>query len=91
MRGTSLRRIETGGNPFADAVRRNGVVVEEELEGTGKRHMTADEVCGRICRSSEPVGNYDADALVGKDVAETEVVLLVVAVSHALVRWGCLR
>ena len=55
------------------------MVVEQELVGTGERRVTAEEVCGRTCRSSEPVGNADADVLVGKDVAEMEVVVVVVA------------
>jgi len=50
--------------------------------------MTAEEVSGRRCLSSEPFRNAGPDALEWRDVAETEVE--VVALNHTRVQRGCL-
>ena len=53
-----------------------------------ERCMTAEEVSGRRCLSSEPFRNAGPDALEWRDVAETEVE--VVALNHTRVQRGCL-
>jgi len=47
-------------------------------------------VSGRKCRSGVPFGDVGPSAPEGSDVAETEVVVVLVAMNHALAQRGCL-